>query len=93
MSARIQMQDVESSQIHSIGHDPETNTLAVRFWRGYGENKKPAALYEYDNFTADDFELFKNAESLGRHFKEHIRHDVDKYPYRLIDLAPAAQAA
>ncbi|MGL4692218.1 MAG: KTSC domain-containing protein, partial [Stenotrophomonas maltophilia] len=36
MAMRIDMQDVESSQIHSIGHDPATNTLAVRFYRGSG---------------------------------------------------------
>lgn len=93
MSARIQMQDVESSQIHSIGHDPETNTLAVRFYRGYGRDQKPAALYHYDNFTAEDFEKFRDAESKGRHFKEHIRNETEKYPYRLIEKEPALDQA
>ena len=31
MTKTIDMQTVDSSQIHSIGHDPETNTLAIRF--------------------------------------------------------------
>lgn len=93
MSTRIQMQDVESSQIHSIGHDPETNTLAVRFYRGYGDNRKPAALYHYANFSTSEFVQFRDAESLGRHFKEHIRNETTKYPYQLIEKEPLDQAA
>ena len=30
----ITLFDVQSSQIHSIGHDVDSNTLAVRFTRG-----------------------------------------------------------
>lgn len=62
------MQPVESSQIAAIGHDPDTNTLAIRFYSGWGEKKRVGSLYRYSNFTAEDFEAFKNAESLGKHF-------------------------
>jgi hypothetical protein len=92
----IALQDVESSQIHSIGHDPETNTLAIRFFSGWGEKKKPGSLYHYQNFTADDFEAFKSAESLGKHFGGHIKPFADKYPYTKIvedDTEAPSQAA
>ncbi len=77
----IELHDVESSQIHSIGHDAETNTLAIRFFRGYGRDQVPGSLYHYANFTAEDFEAFENAESLGRHFGKNIKPFPDKYPY------------
>lgn len=81
MNKRIELTDVVSSQIHSIGHDAETNTLAIRFFRGYGRDQVPGSLYHYDNFTAQDFEAFKNAESLGRHFGQNIKPFAEKYPY------------
>ena len=62
----IPLQDVKSSQIHSIGHDPETNTLAIRFYRGYGREQRPGSLYHYANVDAAAFAAFRDAESLGR---------------------------
>jgi hypothetical protein len=89
----IEMRDVDSSQIHSIGHDPETNTLAIRFYSGWGDKKRVGSLYHYQNFTAEDFEAFKSAESLGKHFGGQIKPFADKYPYTKIeDAAPAAAA-
>ncbi len=90
-AGRIQLFDVDSSQIHSIGHDPATNTLAIRFTKGYGANRGPGSLYHYDNFTAADFEAFKGAESLGRHFGGYIKAFPAKYPYRKV--AEEQQAA
>ena len=80
-NARIALTPVESSQIHSIGHDAASNTLAIRFKNYKGE---PAALYHYDNFTAEDFAAFKGAESIGSHFGKHIKTAPDKHPYRRI---------
>lgn len=83
----IELQPVESSQLHSIGHDPETNTLAIRF-----KNRTtgaPTSLYHYANFTADDFEKFKSAESFGSHFGKHIKPYDKKHPYQKIDEQPA----
>jgi hypothetical protein len=79
----ITMQPVESSQIHSIGHDAACNTLAIRFKNYKGE---PAALYHYDNFTAADFAAFRDAESIGKHFGQHIKPATDKHPYRRVDF-------
>jgi KTSC domain-containing protein len=87
---RIELQDVESSQIHSIGHDAETNTLAIRFYRGYGRDQKPGSLYHYQNFTADDFKAFKNAESIGKHFGAHIKPFADKFPFVCVEKEPPA---
>lgn len=77
----IAVEPVASSQIHSIGHDPQTNTLAVRFKNSRGE---PASLYHYRNFTKDDFSAFQAAESIGSHFYKHIKPHVDKHPYEKI---------
>ncbi|MFC3816528.1 KTSC domain-containing protein [Lysobacter sp. GCM10012299] len=81
----IDMQDANSSQIHSIGHDAETNTLAIRFFRGFGRDQLAGPLYHYANFTVADFEAFKGAESLGRHFGTHIKPFADRHPFTRID--------
>lgn len=86
----IALQKVESSQIHSIGHDAETNTLAIRF-KSYSSGK-PTGLYHYANFTAEDFDAFRSAESLGKHFGAHIKPYDKKYPYVKIDETAGTQA-
>lgn len=71
----IALTTVKSSQIAAIGHDPATNTLAIRFNGGQ-------KLYHYEGFTAEDFAKFKSAESIGKHFGAHIR---GKFPHTLQD--------
>jgi len=87
----IPLQDVKSSQIHSIGHDPETNTLAIRFYRGWGRDQQPGPLYHYANVDAATFAAFRDAESLGRHFGQHIKPCADKHPYTKVDDKPGDQ--
>ncbi|AMG98144.1 KTSC domain-containing protein [Serratia liquefaciens] len=77
----INMTSVKSSQIHSIGHDAATNTLAIRF-KSRGE---PAVLYHYSNVSADDFTAFKDAESVGSHFYKHIKADTERFPFQRIN--------
>jgi hypothetical protein len=89
----IPMQAVESSQIHSIGHDAETNTLAIRFFRGYDRDQRPGSLYHYRNFDQAAFEAFRDAESKGKHFGKHIKPFPDQYPYTKVEDAPASAAA
>lgn len=87
------MQPVESSQIAAIGHDPDTNTLAIRFYSGWGEKKRVGSLYHYQNFTTEDFAAFRDAESKGKHFGREIKPFPEIYPYTKIeDAAPAAAA-
>lgn len=84
---RIPLNEVESSQINAIGHDAETNTLAIQFkgWKG-----EVGATYHYANFTAEDFAAFQAAESKGRHFGKHIKLHADKYPYTKVADKPSA---
>jgi hypothetical protein len=70
----MKLEPVTSSQIESIGHDPATNTLGIKFKQG--------GTYHYANFTADDFAAFKSAESVGSHFHRNIKPHKDKWPYK-----------
>jgi hypothetical protein len=63
---KISLSPVKSSQISHIGHDPATNTLAVKFNRGDTE-------YHYPNVDEKAFNAFKGAESLGKYFGKHIK--------------------
>lgn len=73
---KIQMNECEaSSNIHSHGHDPERNVLAICFRSGGGAG----STYHYQNVTSAMYEEFKKAESLGKHFHTTIRGN-DKYP-------------
>jgi len=78
----ITLDSVDSSQIAAIGHNPETDTLAIRFRSKDGGE---GSLYHYANVTTDDFSAFKNAVSVGSHFYKHIKPDTEKYPYVRID--------
>lgn len=86
----IAMQPVESSQIHSIGHDAEGATLVVRF---RSKDGAPTSLYRYRNVTTEDFAAFNGAESIGSHFYKHIKPFTDKYPYERIEAKPAEDQA
>jgi hypothetical protein len=81
MTININLVPVNSSQIHSIGHDAATNTLAIRF-KSRGE---PAALYHYSNVSVDDFAAFKGAESVGSHFYKNIKADTERFPFQRIN--------
>lgn len=81
----IAMQEVESSQIHSIGHDVDTLTLAIRFKTKDGE---PAALYHYANVTEADAQALRGAASIGSYFYKHIKPEADRFPYVCIEKKP-----
>ncbi|MBN3744648.1 KTSC domain-containing protein [Burkholderia sp. Se-20373] len=79
---------VESSQIHSIGYDAESETLAVRFKdRRTGG---PTSLYHYTGFTQANFDALKGADSIGSHFYKHIKPFDQRFPYVCIEKMPAA---
>lgn len=73
----IALSPVESSQLHAIGHDAATNTLAIQFKSKGG----PGSTYHYANFTQEDFAAFKVAESAGAHFGQHIKNATEKHPF------------
>lgn len=61
--AKINCLPVQSSQMEAIGHSGRT--LAICF---KGNN-----VYHYPGVTAEEFEAFKTAESLGSHFSKQIK--------------------
>lgn len=67
----IAMSAVKSSQVSEIGHDPATNTLAVRFSRG--------GLYHYPGISAEQFSALQKAESIGAHLGKHIKTPGHKF--------------
>lgn len=74
----ITMTPVTSSQIHSIGHHPESDTLAVRF---PPNRKGVSSVYHYAHFNSETFAAFEKAESKGSFFGKHIKPCADQYPY------------
>lgn len=60
----MEMISVQSSQIAQIGHDGQS-TCRVLFRRG--------GLYEYPTVSASEFEAFRSADSIGRHFAQFIK--------------------
>lgn len=73
----IVMTAVKSSQIAAIGHDPETDTLAIQFTGKDG----PGSVYHYKNIDVEKFEALKNAESIGIHFGKYIKNAADRHPF------------
>lgn len=73
----IALHPVTSSQIHAIGHDAATNTLAIQFKSKSGAG----SVYHYANYTPELFNAFKNAKSVGSHFKTSIKPAAEQHPY------------
>lgn len=73
MQSKIALHKVSSSQISEIGHDPASNTLAVR-------SKHGGTLYHYKGVSAEKFEQFKTSESIGSFLGKNIKghHDFTK---------------
>lgn len=73
----MQRTPVKSSQIVSIGHDPATSTLEIEFPRG--------ALYRYSKVPAEAAAALMKAESIGKHFGQHIK---GKFDYARVEQPP-----
>jgi hypothetical protein len=73
---KIEMISVSSSNIQSVGYDPENSTLVVQFTEG--------RAYEYSSVTVEVFERLATAESIGSAFNEIIRSNPKQYPYRKV---------
>ena len=76
----IAMTPVTSSQIESIGHDPSTNTLAVKFPSKSGSS----SIYHYSNVNEADFREFLMAKSIGSHFIKHFKSNKAKHPFKKV---------
>ena len=64
---------VSSSNIASIGHDPQTNTLEVAFLNG--------SVYQYSNVPTNVYAGLMNASSHGTYLNANIK---GTYSYRQI---------
>lgn len=58
---------VESSNIQSVGYDPDSSVLEVEF-------KKNGAVYQYYDVPQYEYEEFMNAESKGRYLNMNIKN-------------------
>lgn len=76
---QVPLNPVKSSQIHAIGHDQATNTLAIQFKSKTG----PGSVYHYPNVTAEQYAEMAKAESIGKHFGAHIKGNP-KHPHTKI---------
>ena len=60
-----EMVPVESSAIKAVGHDASTSTIHVQFHSG--------GTHLFAPFTQAEFERFRTARSIGKHFHAHLR--------------------
>lgn len=75
MAGKLRMLNVESSNIHSVGYDGDTETLVVRFHGG--------TVYAYDGVPARVALAFMEADSHGSYFHANIR---DRFDAEKIDM-------
>ena len=61
----MNMHPVTSSQLHSIGYDPETKTLAIKF--------KTGGVYHYADVPESEHKAMMAAPSHGKHFYANIK--------------------
>lgn len=66
-------QSVSSSNLYSVGYDPDTSTLEVEF--------RDHSVYLYSGVPAQKYDGLMNAGSHGQYFHRYIR---TTYPYRRI---------
>jgi KTSC domain len=78
---------VSSSQILSVGYDPESRVLEVEFKR---KGEAPGGVYDYFDVEPEQHQAFMEAESLGKHFGTSIR---GKYRFAKVVPEPPAEAA
>ena len=60
----LKFKTLQSSNIASAAHDPETNELRVKF--------KSGATYVYSDVSDDEAHDFFNAPSHGKHHNENL---------------------
>lgn len=66
----VQMKNVTSSNIESVGYSPEENILYVQF--------KGSGKYEYHGVMPERYAAMIAAPSIGTYFHQHIKPVVKK---------------
>lgn len=64
----MELTEVKSTQMHSVGYNDETQTLIVKFKSG----QQP--IFKYTPVHPSQFEALMASESKGKYFHEHIRN-------------------
>ncbi|MEM2161095.1 MAG: KTSC domain-containing protein [Candidatus Nitrosotenuis sp.] len=64
---------VQSSNLRSVGYDPNTRTLEIEFHSG--------GIYQYSGISQQMYEGLMSAPSKGSYFAQHIKNN---YGYRKI---------
>lgn len=80
---------VKSSQIESIGFNPETKKLQIAFVQRNPD--KPQSVYEYSNVPAELHQALIGAESIGKAFGEKLKPFADQYPHRKLTAEEASK--
>lgn len=69
-------QEVKSSQIRSIGYNPETKVLEMQF--------TPGSVYTYDRVPVEKHIGLMMSDSKGKYFAENIKCFPELYPFTRI---------
>lgn len=72
----IERVKVESSQIESVGYDPEKSVLDVEFRGG--------SVYRYDHVPFELFDALMKSESKGKFFGQSIKAHPVHFPFTKI---------
>jgi len=72
----MEMEKVDSSNIDSIGRDPETGTVAIAFKNKAGE---VTGTYNYSGIPEETFEKMRASDSIGQFFHQNIKGNA-AYP-------------
>lgn len=78
----IPLTPVDSSQIHAVGYDGPSQTLAIQFKGGASSRSPIGSLYHYQNVPTDVHSGLVSAESIGSYFGKNIKPFTDKYPFQ-----------
>ena len=66
----IKVYEVDSSCFSQVGYDSEREILKVQF-------RESGVWYVYFNFPEDEYQEFKNADSLGKFFTSYIKGEYE----------------
>lgn len=72
----IELKPVISSNIGSMGYDPENKLLKVAF-----KTKTGSSVYLYEGVEQEIYDSLHQAESIGKKLNESIVRQKDKYNY------------
>lgn len=61
----MERKPVTSSNVKSVGYDPETKRLHVEF--------KGGGVYEYSDVSQEKYDAMMKADSIGGHVHKHIK--------------------